>query len=223
MSSKKPASDEEKSKAISAKDPDNPGTMKRLGGSQSDHWNETVANQALQTLWTAHSKDETLDRQYNAVVAALVGIGPKDEIEAMIAAQLLGAHNAAMECYRRVMLKEQSLEGYRENLNQANKLSRTYSILLEALNRHRGKGQQKVTVEHVHVHSGGQAIVGTVETAAADSSKGEKQNHAKEVGYAPQPTVWSTDKEREQMPISRDGERPVPDARRAVSRTPEGK
>src|SRR5258708_25891945 len=28
------------------------------------------------------------------------------------------------------------------------------ATLLEALNRHRGKGQQKVTVEHVHVHSG---------------------------------------------------------------------
>jgi hypothetical protein len=33
-----------------------------------------------------------------------------------------------------------------------------------ALNRHRGKGgQQKVTVEHVHVHAGGQAVVGVVE------------------------------------------------------------
>jgi hypothetical protein len=31
--------------------------------------------------------------------------------------------------------------------------------VLDALNRHRGKGQQKVTVEHVHVHEGGQAIV----------------------------------------------------------------
>jgi hypothetical protein len=28
---------------------------------------------------------------------------------------------------------------------------------------YRGKGQQKVTVEHVHVHSGGQAIVGAVQ------------------------------------------------------------
>jgi hypothetical protein len=42
-------------------------------------------------------------------------------------------------------------------------LSRTYTTLLEALNRHRGKGQQKVTVEHVHVHQGGQAIVGHVQ------------------------------------------------------------
>jgi len=53
------------------------------------------------------------------------------------------------------MIGEQSFEGRRENLNQANKLSRTYSTLLEALNRHRGKGSQKVTVEHGHVHEGG--------------------------------------------------------------------
>jgi hypothetical protein len=33
---------------------------------------------------------------------------------------------------------------------------------LEALNRHRSKGEQKMVVEHVHVHSGGQAIVGPV-------------------------------------------------------------
>jgi hypothetical protein len=36
-------------------------------------------------------------------------------------------------------------------------------MLLDALNRHRGKGMQKITVEHVHVHSGGQAVVGVVE------------------------------------------------------------
>ena len=57
-----------------------------------------------------------------------------------------------------------SLEGRRDNLSQANKLSRIYAVLLDALNRHRGKGgQQKVTVEHVYVHAGGQAVVGVVE------------------------------------------------------------
>lgn len=137
--------------------------LKQLGGSQSDHWNNILANQTLNTLWLAHSNDEGRDRQYAATAAALAGIGPKDEIEGMIGAQLLAAHNATMECYRRAMIPEQSFEGLRENLNQANKLSRTYATLLEALNRHRGKGQQKVTVEHVHVHQGGQAIVGHVE------------------------------------------------------------
>ena len=63
----------------------------------------------------------------------------------------------------RAMFGEQTFEGRRENLGQANKLSRTYATLLEALNHHRGKAQQKVRVEHVHVHSGGQAVVGVVQ------------------------------------------------------------
>ena len=96
-------------------------------------------------------------------MAALKGIAPQDELEGMMAAQLLAAHHAAMECYRRAMIGEQTFEGRCENLNQANKLSRTWASLLDALNKHRGKGQQKVTVEHVNVHSGGQAVVGTVE------------------------------------------------------------
>lgn len=79
-----------------------------------------------------------------------------------MAAQLIASHKAAMECYRRAMVGEQTFEGRREALNQANKLSGSFATLLETLNQHRGKGQQKVTVEHVHVHSGGQAIVGAV-------------------------------------------------------------
>ena len=143
---------------------DGRGALKRVGGSQSNDWNTTIANQALQALWLNNSEDEERDRQLQrATLAALAGIGPKDELEGMMAAQLLAAHNTAMECYRRAMLEEQTFEGRRENLNQANKLSRTWATLLEALNKHRGKGQQKVTVEHVHVHPGGQAVVGNVE------------------------------------------------------------
>ena len=43
--------------------------------------------------------------------------------------------------------------------NSANKLARTYAMQMEALNRYRGKGQQKITVEHVSINSGGQAII----------------------------------------------------------------
>src|SRR5438034_6071106 len=161
MSAKKPAADNKKVLTIDVSDPDSlKGTLKAVGGSRSDHWNNIIVNQTVQTLWTKHSDDATRDRQCKATVSALIGIGPKDEIEGMIAAQLLAAHSAAMECYRRAMLGEQTFEGRHENLSQATKLSRTYAALLDALNRQRGKGQQKVTVEHVHFHSGGQAIVG---------------------------------------------------------------
>jgi hypothetical protein len=64
-------------------------------------------------------------------------------VEGMMAAQLIAAHNAAMECYRRAMIDEQTFEGRRENLSQANKLSRTYATLLKAFNPHRGKGRPR--------------------------------------------------------------------------------
>jgi hypothetical protein len=158
--------------------------LKCLGGSQSDTWNHILINQTLRTLWVKHSDDEGRDQQYKATAAALIGISPKDELEGMMAAQLLAAHYAAMECYRRAMLDEQTFEGRRENLNQANKLSRSFAVLLEALNRHRGKGQQKVTVEHVHVHEGGQAIVGNVESRGGGlAPKTRTQPHA--LAHAP--------------------------------------
>jgi hypothetical protein len=154
----------------------------------------------------------------HATVAALVGIGPKDELEGMMAAQLVAAHNAAMECYRRAMIGEQTFEGRRDNLAQANKLSRTYATLLEALNRHRGKGQQKVTVEHVQIHAGGQALVGMVAApGGGDQPKSEEQPHAKPA-HAFEPALPSPDAVRDAMPITRDDERALPDARGQIAR-----
>ena len=197
MTGKKTAK-ETKPSTVVANDPDDlKGRLKNIGGSRSDHWNNILANQTVQALWLKHSDPATRDKQYSAAVAALVGIGPKDELEGMMAAQLIAAHNAAMECYRRAMLGEQTFEGREQNLSQANKLSRTYTVLLEALNRHRGKGQQKVTVEHVHVHSGGQAIVGTVERPPpANSLRSENQHDARQITHAPQPAMRSPNAER---------------------------
>src|SRR5258705_4197220 len=85
----------------------------------------------------------------------------------------------------------------------------SYALLLDALNRHRGKGQQKVTVEHVHVHSGGQAIVGMVERGTpANSSRTENQHDAKQITHAPQPAMRSPDAERKPVPVSH-AERPM--------------
>src|SRR5258707_14567116 len=154
MSAKKRGGEQKPTAIVIDGSDDLKGVLKSLGGSQSDHWNTILANQTVQTLWL-HSDADARDRQYKATGAALAGIGPKDEIEGMIGAQLIAAHSAAMECYRRAMLFEQTFGGRRENLSQANKLSRTYAVLLDALNRHRGKGQQKDTVEHVHVHAVG--------------------------------------------------------------------
>jgi hypothetical protein len=111
-----------------------PGRLKAVGGSRSDTWNNVIAHQTMQALWVKHSNEEQRKDQANAALSGLIGINPNDELEGMLAAQLVSCHNASMECYRRAMLSEQTFEGRRDNLNQANKLSRTYATLLEALN-----------------------------------------------------------------------------------------
>ena len=222
MSAKKRGGEQKPTAIVIDGSDDLKGVLKSLGGSQSDHWNTILANQTVQTLWL-HSDADARDRQYKATGAALAGIGPKDEIEGMIGAQLIAAHSAAMECYRRAMLFEQTFGGRRENLSQANKLSRTYAALLDALNRHRGKGQQKVTVEHVHVDSGGQAIVGTVERLpSTNSSRSENQHDARQITHAPQPAMRSPNAEREPVPVARDAEWPMSDARRTIPGSTEG-
>lgn len=192
------------------------GTLKTLGGSKADPFNNVVLSEAVKALWTKHSSPAWKESQQRAIAGALIGIGPRDEIEGMLAVQMLGAHHAAMECYRRAMLGEQTFEGRKECLNQANKLSRTYTTLLEALNRHRAKGQQKVTVEHVHVHAGGQAIVGAVETPGGVASENRRQPHAKAISHAPVAPLWGENPKGDPVPSTGDGERPMPDARRPV-------
>ena len=45
---------------------------------------------------------------------------------------------------------------------------------IEAMQKLKGTArQQKVTVEHVHVHEGGQAIVGTVSTSKGEGGGGQ--------------------------------------------------
>jgi hypothetical protein len=199
------------------------GEFKRMGGSQSDDWNNRIVTDTAAALWLKNSDETTKVSQMTGAIAALVGIGPKDELEGMMGAQLIASHSAAMECYRRAMIGEQTFVGRQENLNHANKLSRTFTMLLDALNRHRGKGQQKVTVEHVHVHAGGQAIVGAVDTPGGGMRPGtEEQPHAKQITHAPEQAMRCEDPEPESVPVGGDGERTLPAARRPVARRSEG-
>ncbi|WP_158811074.1 hypothetical protein [Beijerinckia sp. L45] len=204
--------------ASEAKEP----VLSHVGGSKSDTFNLSIVQAAANTFWVT-SQDE-VHKAATVATQALKGITPADELEGMLAAQMIAAHQASMECFRRSMIVEQSLEGRAMNLNQANKLSRTYATLLEALNRHRGKGgQQKVVVEHVHVSEGGQAIIGSVRTGGGAAKRNQRQSYAEDqLTHAPQPPMWSENQEREAVPVAGHEERPMPDARRNEPRCSEG-
>jgi hypothetical protein len=108
--------------------------------------------------------DEDRARLLFVAVTGLMAFKPTDEIEGMIAAQAMAAHHASMECSRRAMVPDQPFEAAQGFRKAAANASRTFIELLSALDRKRGKGgQQVVRVEHVHVHPGGQAVVGNVQ------------------------------------------------------------
>ena len=203
-----------------------PGRLKLIGGSMSDDWNNIVANQAVSALWLQNSDAEEIKEQRYAAVDALVGIAPRDELEGMIAAQLVACHNASMECYRRAMIGEQTFEGRRENLNQANKLSRTYATLLECAQspprQGPAKGHRRARPRACRRRRPSSATSRPRGVGIAPKSK--DQPHAKQIAHAP----GSRDAERgrrrgSRVPVAGDAERPMPDARRNVTGRTEGK
>lgn len=102
-------------------------------------------------------------RAVNGVLSILASIGPENEVEAMLAVQMVAVHFASTQATTRAMHPKTPPAIRNMELKHAGQLMRTYTQQMEALNRNRGKGQQKMTVEHVNVHEGGQAIVGNVE------------------------------------------------------------
>ncbi len=98
----------------------------------------------------------------NAALASIIEIDPQDSTELMLATQMAAVHTMAMSMASRTMLSDQSVDGVNFNVNRVTKLMRTFTTQMEALNKYRTKGQQKITVQHVNVKDGGQAIVGDV-------------------------------------------------------------
>ena len=87
----------------------------------------------------------------NAALAAVTGIAPRDEAEAMLAARMVGVHWLAMDLLSKAgSTTDRALLNDRGNL--AVKLLRTYTTQIEALKRYRSTGEQRVVVQHQHVN-----------------------------------------------------------------------
>lgn len=106
--------------------------------------------------------EEELTDTLNIALALLHEIKPRNGIEALLATQMIHTHNLSITMMRRATHSEQTVDGVDRNVNRAAKLMRVFNSQLDALQKLRGKGQQKIIVEHVNVNEGGQAIVGDV-------------------------------------------------------------
>jgi hypothetical protein len=136
-------------------------TSKRLalftGG--ADGWGEVLLARLAAAIPRSNGKPDAADPSFMASLIALGGIKPKDPIEAMLISQIISAHAASLDLYRRAWTAEQPFEVRTKFLSLADRSARTVAVLAESLAKLRNGGKQTVVVQHVNVGEGGQAVV----------------------------------------------------------------
>jgi hypothetical protein len=148
-----------------------------FGSANTDFMNGLL-NQLVNVSGTRRDLDE---EQLNFQISVVTGVKPADQIEAMLAAQMGVIHTAVMTFGRRLRQVE-TLEQQDSAERALNKLARTFAMQTEALKRYRTGGEQRVTVQHVSVSDGGQAIVGNVTQAPRESKPEEVASSAPVLG-----------------------------------------
>ena len=201
-----------------------PGHHKDIGGGDSENWNLRQMQLIVSALPGASTRDKkSVAEVGSAVISGLMDVKPTDPVEGMLTSQMIVAHEAALDMYRRAWAQPpQYFEARCRYLQMADKAQRTLALLTERLDRHRGAGQQSITVKHVTVNADN-AIVGDVNQAPGGGSPAEIKGQPHALGHAIQPALWSENPQRQPLPVAGDGERTLPDARRPVTGPAEGK
>jgi len=128
--------------------------------------------------WVLNTKDESDEDIKNTAIAQTKESGDlfesldanNDALQSMLAAQIISVHNLQQETYMLAKrhIKSPSFSYY---INTVTKLSNVFIQQASTLQKLQGKNHQKVRVEHVNVHNGGQAIVGNIETHTGGAKK----------------------------------------------------
>jgi len=143
---KKEYTDEEKARLakhqIALQDPDDPllhvKWSEALGTTDTDlqgHLLDQVAQTFRGVVSTDGADNEATAAAANKALAILNGIQPQDELEGMLALQMISVHNMAMRTMGLAMLGGQTFEGKKNNINYATKMLRTFMAQMEVLKR----------------------------------------------------------------------------------------
>jgi hypothetical protein len=104
----------------------------------------------------------------NTAVSIVAAAAPKNELEAAVVLQAVSAHVTAMAMMARIGLVYGGPQYLPDLASTAAKLIRACSSSIDTLRRLRSGGEQKIIVQHVTVHDGGRAIVGSVNPRASE-------------------------------------------------------
>jgi hypothetical protein len=192
---------------------DEKGTVKLQGAEHNDHtgWLARLANafgsrgtqfaisQLNQIMVASRDGDGKIDSgRVNAMLAMVEAARPDNELQAALSVQMAVTHFATLTLVNRAM-----------RVDQIPQIDSAGNLAVK-----RG-GEQVVKV--VHVHPGGQAIVGNVTTGnttttgatgagGGGSDENRNQPHAKAIAAAAEPAVlpplWGEDAGREPVPVA---------------------
>jgi hypothetical protein len=95
------------------------------------------------------------------MISMVRNIRPRDAIEAMLVAQMVSVHVMAMRCAQQLATACDPAQ-HDSAARALGRLARTFPAQIDALNRHRSRGEPAITVQNVSVGDGGKAIVGNV-------------------------------------------------------------
>lgn len=116
----------------------------------------------LRQLVRASVSSDGLDEVNMSFMISMVqNLKPRDCVEAMLVSQMVSVHVMAMRCAQQLAT---ACDPARQDsaARALGRLARTFPAQIEALNRHRSRGEPAITVQNVSVGDGGKAIVGNV-------------------------------------------------------------
>lgn len=117
-----------------------------------------IVRQLVRASVNGESPDEVT---LSFMLSMVRSIRPRDSLEAMLVAQMVSVHVMAMRCAHH-LADADDLARHDSAARALGRLARTFPAQIEALNRHRSRGEPAITVQNVKVEDGGKAIVGNI-------------------------------------------------------------
>jgi hypothetical protein len=143
-----------------------------FGNTLSDEFAEVMLGKLVTALRPGpfdHLDEATL----NAAIAVISSLNPRTEFAALMAIQIVATGFAGLKFLRQSQhnMDEIYIDVYG---GFATKMFRTQSELIQSFDRHQRGNKQTVEVRHVHIHSGGQGVVGFVNGVGEREGGGQK-------------------------------------------------
>jgi len=143
-----------------------------FGNTLSDEFAEVMLGKLITALRPGpfdHLDEATL----NAAIAVISSINPQTELAALMVVQIVATSFVGLKFLSQSQrhMDEIYIDVYG---GFAIKLFRAEIELIQALDRHQRGNKQTMEVRHVHIHAGGQGVVGIVNAAGEREGDGEK-------------------------------------------------